>query len=167
MTILIALALALGALVLAALAMLRARTVVHAAALVMGTLLLIAAAMLALSAGFAASLMILVHAGAIVTVMLFIAVTLPVAGGPGQRPQGSPRSSLLIVAAALFLLLGLFSGPAIPPPAPPSPVSAEAVGKLLFGPWAVAVELASLLLLVVLLGARGLLRREPPEGPPA
>jgi NADH-quinone oxidoreductase subunit J len=151
--------------------MLRARTVVHAAALVMGSLLLIAAAMLSLSAGFAASLMVLIHAGAIVTVMLFIAVTLPVAPGGGQHPQGGPWPVLLTMAAALLLLLGLFSAEPIPPAAPPAPssapVSAEAVGILLFGPWAVAVELASLLLLVVLLGARSLLRREPPQGPPA
>ncbi|WP_448580513.1 NADH-quinone oxidoreductase subunit J [Thermaurantiacus sp.] len=166
MTGLVATALALAALVLAALAMLRARTVVHAAALVMGSLLLIAAAMLALSAGFAASLMILVHAGAIVTVMLFIAVSLPVAPGGGQRPQGGPWPILLGMIAALLLLLGLLSGNSGPSTAP-APASAEAVGKLLFGPWAVAVELASLLLLVALLGARGLLRREPPQGPPA
>ena len=46
------------------------------------------------------------------------------------------------------------------PGSPPIPVPARDLGALLFGPWAVAVEIASAMLIAALLGARHLARRE-------
>jgi NADH-quinone oxidoreductase subunit J len=150
---------ALLSLLVAALALSRPQ-VVHAAFLVMLSLLLVAAAMLLLSAGLAAALMILVHAGAIVAVLLFVAVTLPAATGGLAPARGARRTALLVGPAALLLALGLLSGaPGGSTGAAPDG-GALGVGERLFGPWAIAVELASLLLLVALLGARLLLRRD-------
>lgn len=136
--------------------------IVHAATLVMAALLLLAGAMLALSAGLAAALMILVHAGAIVAVLLFIALTTPAASARRTRPQALVRAGLLLAPLAALLALGLAALPASAPQAAPS---VAAVGQLLFGPWAVGVELASLLLLVALIGARQLLRHGPRDKP--
>lgn len=161
-SLVLAVALAALGLGLAAFAMFRARSVVHGAVLVMAALLAVAASMLALSAGFAAALMILVHAGAIVTVTLFVAVTLPSAmAAPHSRRASGPWPFLLLPPLALLLGAAFWAaGPqALPGPGRPS---AEAVGALLFGPWAVAVELVSLMLLAALMGARILLRREGP-----
>jgi NADH-quinone oxidoreductase subunit J len=61
-------------------------------------------------------------------------------------------------AAALILAplaAGLLAG-AEAPGAAGGPVPAARLGALLFGPWAVAVEIASALLLAALLGARAL-----------
>lgn len=160
--LLLATLLAAAGLVMVTLAMLRVQSVVHAAVLLMGAILCVAASMLALAAGLAAALMLLVHAGAIVTVMLFVAVTLPVAErGTGPRPQGGTAG----IAAMLALILAGVALTAEPGGAsiPSSAAPAGAVGALLFGPWAVAVELASLLLLVALLGARLLLRKGEPR----
>lgn len=151
---------ALAALIAGGLALTR-RNVVHAAVLVMAALLLIAGAMLALSAGLAAALMILVHAGTIVAVLLFVALTTPAASGRDSAPLGLVRAGLLLVPLVLLMVMALL---ALPPGAaqPVPPVSA--VGQRLFGPWAVGVELASLLLLVALMGARQLLRPAAGQG---
>jgi NADH-quinone oxidoreductase subunit J len=50
------------------------------------------------------------------------------------------------------------------PSGAPQPVPAQAVGRLLFGPWVMAAELAGFLLLCALIGVRHLARR--PEGRP-
>lgn len=131
--------------------------IVHAATLVMAALLLIAGAMLALSAGLAAALMILVHAGAIVAVLLFIAVSTPTASARRTAPQSLVRAALLLAPVLALFVVGLAALPSgSAQEAPP----VAFVGQLLFGPWAVGVELVSLLLLVALLGARQLLRHD-------
>jgi NADH-quinone oxidoreductase subunit J len=56
--------------------------------------------------------------------------------------------SVLVVAPFVFGQFGIAADTAA------APVSAQQVGRLLFGPWAVAIELASLLLLAGLIGVR-------------
>jgi NADH-quinone oxidoreductase subunit J len=150
------------ALLAALLAVTRA-AIVHALMYLVAMLLALAAMFFALGASFAGALQILVYAGAIVAVFVFIVMT--VDSSPGavegerQRLRGAWRGPLLLTVAMLVpLLAGVGGGSATPPLALP----ARAVGGLLFGPWALAVELASFLLLAALLGAR-ILSRPPPE----
>jgi NADH-quinone oxidoreductase subunit J len=150
------------ALLAALLAVTRA-TVVHALMYLVAMLLTLAAMFFALGAGFAGAMQILIYAGAIVAVFVFVVMTVdssPEAAAleRSRLRRGWRGPALLVVVMLLPLLAGIAGGGAI------VPVSARAVGALLFGPWALAVELASFLLLAALLGARHLARR-PPEGP--
>ncbi|KAB7643734.1 NADH-quinone oxidoreductase subunit J [Polymorphobacter fuscus] len=149
---------------LAALMTVTRTTIVHALMYLVAMLLALAAMFFALGASFAGALQILVYAGAIVAVFVFVVMT--VEAGPAiaaqerARLRGAWRGPALLVALLLVpLLAGL-----VPGTAAALPVSAKAVGALLFGPWALAVELASFLLLAALLGARHLARRTPEDG---
>ncbi|WP_412842031.1 NADH-quinone oxidoreductase subunit J, partial [Cereibacter azotoformans] len=70
--------------------------------------------------------------------------------------QGWRRPAAAVGLVALPLALGLLAGGTSPAAAPDSGLS---LGAILFGPWAVAVEVASGLLLAALMGARHLGRR--------
>ncbi|WP_439533421.1 NADH-quinone oxidoreductase subunit J [Polymorphobacter sp.] len=138
-------------------------TVVHALMYLVAMLLALATVFFALGASFAGAMQILVYAGAIVAVFVFVVMTVDsspaAAARERSRLRGAWRGPALLVG---LMLLPLFAG--LPGGGVPAlPVSARAVGALLFGPWALAVELASFLLLAALLGARHLARRSPEE----
>ncbi len=108
-----------------------------------------------LGAPFAAALEILVYAGAIMVMFIFVIMMLNL-GRPTleQERQWLPASAWLIPAvlcATLLLELLLVLGNTGDLTA--SLVSPKAVGIALFGPWLLAVELASMLLLAGLVGA--------------
>jgi NADH-quinone oxidoreductase subunit J len=143
------------------------RDAVHALLYLLATLLALSAAFFALGANFAAVLQILIYAGAIVVVFVF--VVMAVDASPAARSRGASglargwpgAASIAALVAAPFLLgLGAIA------PGAAVPVSAQAVGRLLFGPWALAVELASFLLLAGLIGVRHLGRRDRQERRP-
>jgi NADH-quinone oxidoreductase subunit J len=153
-----------GALALLAALMVVTRTsIVHALMYLVALLLALAALFFALGAGFAGALQILIYAGAIVAVFVF--VVMAVDSTPETRALEKARlrrgwrgPALLAALVLLPLLTGL--GPTAVSPAP---IPVKAIGALLFGPWALAVELASFLLFAALLTARHLARRE--DGP--
>jgi NADH-quinone oxidoreductase subunit J len=144
-----------GALALLAALMVVTRTsIVHALMYLVALLLALAALFFALGAGFA---------GALVAVFVF--VVMAVDSTPETRALEKARlrrgwrgPALLAALVLLPLLTGL--GPTAVSPAP---IPVKAIGALLFGPWALAVELASFLLFAALLTARHLARRE--DGP--
>jgi NADH-quinone oxidoreductase subunit J len=157
-----------GALSLVAMALAVTRPgVVHALIWVVAGLLALASAFFALGAGFAAAVQILIYAGAIIAVFVFVVMTID--SGPETLARERARLGAgwalplglvgLVLAPAAF---GLVAGAAPGAPAP-RPVPPEALGALLFGPWAVAVEAASAILIAALLGARHLARRPPPR----
>ena len=152
-----------GALGLVAMALAVTRpNVVHALIWVVAGLISLAAGFFALGAGFAGAVQILIYAGAIIAVFVFVVMTID--SGPDAlarerlrlgRGWKLPLALVLAVLAPVVLALpggGLDDGPVA--------VSAQRLGALLFGPWAVAVEVASGMLLAALLGARHLSRRE-------
>ena len=155
-----------GAIALVAALMVVTRShVVHALMYLVALLLAVAAVFFAAGAGFAGALQILIYAGAIVAVFVFVVMTVdatPEAQALERaRLRRGWRGPALLAALVLLPLLGGLGS---------TPVSAvavpvQAVGALLFGPWALAVELASTLLLAALLTARLLARRPPEEGP--
>jgi NADH-quinone oxidoreductase subunit J len=137
--------------------------VVHALIWLVAALLSLAASFFALGAGFAGAVQILIYAGAIMAVFVFVVMTVDSAPSAiaAERERIAKAWPLPAIAAAgLFAALAVRLGPAEPAAtATGGAVPAREVGALLFGPWAVAVEISGFLLLAALLGARHLGRR--------
>lgn len=140
--------------------------VVHALLWLVAALLALAAAFFALGAPFAGAIQILVYAGAVVAVFVFVVMTVDTSGTSLARERAELSAAWKVPAAVALLAVlpaslgALVDGAGSGTPAPTG--SAE-LGLLLFGPWSVATELASLLLLAALLGARHLSRRLPAD----
>jgi NADH-quinone oxidoreductase subunit J len=138
---------------------------VHALLYLVAALLALAAAFFALGAAFAAVLLVMIYAGAIVVLFVFVVMTLPTSPEAMLRERAAlkrawtvPAAISALVAAPFLFGLGEVAAGA------PAPVLARAVGQLLFGPWALAIELASFLLLAGLIGVRHLGRRDRDHG---
>jgi NADH-quinone oxidoreductase subunit J len=148
--------------VAAALGVVGSRNVVHAALFLMGTLLAVGAVFLLLAADFLALVQVLIYGGA-VTMLLLFAIMLTRAEAPGLQVDARRRVPALVAAGA-FLAVLVVGIAATPWPAPVSPtlarVDVEALGQALFGPWAIPFEIASLVLLVALLGGVIIARAE-------
>jgi NADH-quinone oxidoreductase subunit J len=134
---------------------------VHSLMCLVTSLLSLAATFFALGAGLAGVLMVLIYAGAIVVVFVFVVMTLDTSPevlhlerATMRQTFGTAATIVVCVAAVFGLGLGTMSE------AEPVAVVVKQVGLLLFGPWAFAVELASFLLLAGLLGVRHLGWRE-------
>jgi NADH-quinone oxidoreductase subunit J len=136
---------------------------VHALLYLIVSLLGAATAMLALGAPFVAALEVLVYAGAIMVLFVFVVMLLNLPGGP-QRELAwrAPRTwagPALLAGGLLVELLWAFAAPSTPA-AGTAEVGVAAVGATLYGPYLVAVELASMLLLAGLVAAYHLGRRD-------
>jgi NADH-quinone oxidoreductase subunit J len=129
---------------------------VHALLYLVVSLLAVAGVFFALGAPFAGALEVIVYAGAIMVLFVFIVMMLNL--GPETTAQerqwlkpatwiGPLLLSALLLGALLFALIGADA------PAGAVTVSPKAVGIALFGPYVLVVELASLLLLGALVAA--------------
>ncbi|MBI2384305.1 MAG: NADH-quinone oxidoreductase subunit J [Gammaproteobacteria bacterium] len=120
------------------------------------SLLAAAGVMLALGAPFAAALEVMVYAGAIMVLFVFVVMLLNLAPGADARERGWLAPANWIGPAGLsgLLLLELvhaFGGGSAA--AGGAEVSAKQVGIALFGPYLLGVELGSMLLLAGLVAA--------------
>ncbi len=124
------------------------------------TVLSVAGLFLALHAEFLAAIQLIVYAGAIVVLFLFVIMLL----GPGAVAEHDSRGRFSrIVGGAAFSLTGLFAiylaarpvwNKATPLASTPNTFgSVEAVGTALFSEWLAPFELSSALLMVAILGA--------------
>ncbi len=148
--------------IVAALATLRVITAsraVHALLYLVVSLLAVAVVFYTLGAPFAAALEALVYAGAIMVLFIFVVMMMNL-GEPAARRErqwmaprtwAGPAVLALALLAELLALLWRATGPASG-----GEVGPGAVGALLFGPYLLAVELASLLLLAALVTAHHL-----------
>ena len=134
----------------------------HALIYLIVSLLAVAVIFFLLGAPFAAALEVVIYAGAIMVFFLFVVMMLNL--GPETREQErrwlAPRIWIGpgILASFLFLeLIYLIAGSDVATPG--VAVGPKAVGIELFGPYLLAVELASILLLAGLVGAYHLGRR--------
>ena len=148
---------------------------VHALLYLIVSLLAVAVDLFALGAPFVAALEVIIYAGAIMVLFVFVIMMLNL--GPHATEQErqwlTPRMwigpSVLgaILAGELLYVLARVAVA----PAGATEVGPKQVGMALFGPYVLSVELASLLLLAGLVGAYHLGRRlDPGEGeggPPA
>jgi NADH-quinone oxidoreductase subunit J len=130
---------------------------VHALLYLVVSLLAIALCFYTLGAPFAAALQVIVYAGAIMVLFVFAVMTLNLgeAAAEQERAWLSPRVwwGPAALAAVLLAEMGYVLIAAPPGGASTTVVPPRAVGASLYGPYLLAVELASFLLLAALVGA--------------
>jgi NADH-quinone oxidoreductase subunit J len=133
------------------------RDTMHALLYLIVSLLALALVFYSLGAHFVAALQVIIYAGAIMVLFLFVIMML----NP-ERPQGAPRFwhqpsrwlPPLVLAAAMagaLLYLTLVDTTAGAPGG--AVVTTHALSRTLFGPYLVGVELASVLLIAAVVGA--------------
>jgi NADH-quinone oxidoreductase subunit J len=126
------------------------------------TLFCIAVDYALLGAEFLAAAQILVYAGAILVLFLFVVMLL---NAPEEQPEHEPRpfqrgAGLALAAVAAVGGIALLSGIRSVPPAGGPAGTAVALGRLLTGPYLFAFEFISVLLLAALVGALVLVKRK-------
>jgi NADH-quinone oxidoreductase subunit J len=132
---------------------------VHALLYVVVSLLSVAAVFFSLGAPFVAALEIIVYAGAIMVLFVFVVMLLD--QGPASLADERARlgpglwrgPALLAAVLGAELAWAVWSEAAAPEA---SMVGPESVGRLLLGPWVLGLELAGLLLLAALVAAHHL-----------
>ncbi|WP_374332222.1 NADH-quinone oxidoreductase subunit J [Aestuariivirga sp.] len=143
--------------------------VVHALMWLVAALVSIAAAFFAFGADFAGAVQVLIYAGAILAVFVFVVMTVDASREAMALERRRLRAAwrlptLVIVLVLLPLMLGL-SGSLVGAGTPGTvTVTVQQLGTMLFGPWSIAVEAAGFLLMAALLGARRLSRRDHRSG---
>lgn len=140
---------------------------VHALLYLIVSLLAVALIFFVLGAPFVAALEVIIYAGAIMVLFVFVLMLLNLGSQSVEQERRwlTPRTWIgpLVLTIVLFgeLLYALASrGPATTG----SLVDPRQVGIVLFGRYAIGVELASMLLLAGLIGAYHLGRRQPGRG---
>jgi len=138
---------------------------VHSLLYLVVSLLAVSLIFFVLGAPFVAALEVIVYAGAIMVLFIFVVMMLNL--GPAAKEQerqwldvsmwkGPALLSLMLLGLLAYVLHGgnVWS-------AADTAVAPKTVGLSLFGPYLMAVELASILLLAGLVGAYHLARRDP------
>jgi NADH-quinone oxidoreductase subunit J len=146
-----------------------ARNPIRCAVGLLATILGIAGLFLKLDAQFLAAIQLIVYAGAVVVLFVFVIMLLGSDASDAERPPGRARLSravagllsLVLAAVTLLLLAKVDSGPVLFTPARPDHGSAEAVGMLLFTRGLVPFEIATALLIVAVIGAIAVARSNP------
>jgi len=149
--------------IISGLATITRRQPVHSALAFLATLLSLAVLFLLLNAQFVAVMQIIIYAGAILVLFLFIIMLLHAQSG--ESPQLKLRfQGPLAVALALVLFGGLsylIVNAALGPHQTPSPAgTVQAVGSTLFDHFILPFEIASVLLLIGIIGAVALTVKE-------
>ena len=151
--------------VMGALVVLLTNPVSSALALVL-TLCALSGLFLTLGAQFIAAVQVIVYAGAIMVLFLFVIMLLQIKGEPeGLRELLGPRVLGLAMGIALMVLLGSVVATAVYPTGPPSPefdspLNTQAIGRALYSRFLLPFEVTSVLLLIALLGAVVLAKRK-------
>lgn len=162
--------------VLATLGAITRAHIVHALLYLVVSFLAVAVVFYSLGAPFIAALEVIVYAGAIVVLFLFVVMLL----NPGPREVARERDLLsprawagpallalaLLVETVVLLATADGAGAAIGGPGA-APVAPPQVGRSLVGPYLLAVELAGMLLLAGLVASYHVARREPERHDPA
>jgi NADH-quinone oxidoreductase subunit J len=153
--------------VLATLGVITGRNPVHAVVYLIVSLIAVAMVFFALGAPFAGALEIIVYAGAIMVLFVFVVMMLNLSQdedtgvGNWRHPRHWLGPSVLALVL-LTVLLSLIVGGDMARSIEGELLTARAVGLTLFGPWLVVVELAGLLLLGALVAASHVGRRSNP-----
>jgi NADH-quinone oxidoreductase subunit J len=144
-----------------------ARSTVHAILFLVLDFLFVAGLYVLLDAQFVAVIQVLVYAGGIVILYLFVVMLVNLKRPPeahrDRRRQGRLGVALTLVVLAEFVMIALFGyvGPGAGAEGGGLSVrNVERVGWMLYTDYLVPFELASMLLLVAMIGAIVLARRE-------
>ncbi|HLB26455.1 MAG TPA: NADH-quinone oxidoreductase subunit J [Dehalococcoidia bacterium] len=150
--------------VLGALGVVLARNVVHSALFLILALLAVAGVFILLSAEFLAIVQVLIYGGAVTILILFAMMLTRVRDMP-QALDG-PQKPFAALAAAAFLGLSVLAAVSTEWPGETDQITLvpfRDLGESLFRNWAAPFEIASLVLLVALIGAIILARGEEGE----
>lgn len=161
--------------IVGALATVSAKNPIRGAVGLLATIVGIAGLFLGLDAQFLAAIQLIVYAGAVVVLFVFVIMLLGPdagAGGDDVEPLDQPARiargfSVAVVTAMLIAGVVLLAKASNEPtrfiPVPADHGSVEAVGKLLFTKGLVPFELATILLIVAVIGAIAIARTRPPK----
>lgn len=150
-----------------ALAMITARNLVHAVLWMVGNFVAVAVLFLMLQAPFLAAVQLIVYAGAIMVLFLFVVMLM----GPqpvtlserlaGQRWLALPLVLVLLVALVSVVATDDLTGrPGLPSAEQLGANNPQLLGELLFTKYVFPFEIVSVLLLVAMIGAVVLAKRE-------
>ena len=147
-----------------------ARNTVHSVVFLVANFLCVAVLYVALGAEFLAVIQVLVYAGGIVVLYLFVVMLVNLKSLPDASPDPRRRTFLGVVVSAAVLaeisaiLVYTAVHPAAAPPAAGATVvtggNTEVVGWLLYTDYLVPFEVASMLLLAAMIGAIVLAKKE-------
>jgi NADH-quinone oxidoreductase subunit J len=135
---------------------------VHAALSLVGTLLGIAVLFIALEAEFLAAVQIIVYAGSIVVLILFVIMLIGVDTSEdlrvepivGQRVAAAIAAGVLAVGLSAVVVFGVVTGePSVTAPAATSDPNVTEIGRVLFTDHLLAFEITSVLLVIAVVGA--------------
>jgi len=145
------------------------RNPVHCALLLVGVLLSLSGLFILLNAQFIAALQVIVYAGAIMVLFLFVLMLLNLRGDGRVLSPGATKGfgflfGVLVLVELLWTALspnggeggGLPAAPALPPDFG----SPAAIGRILYTTWLYPFEITSILLLVAVIGAVVLAKRK-------
>ena len=144
------------------------RNPVHCALLLVGVLLSLSGLFVLLHAQFIAALQVIVYAGAIMVLFLFVVMLLNVKGESPLLTPGAAKGfgflfALLVFVELLWTVLTPGREPGALPPEGPLPKefgSPAAIGQTLYTVWLLPFEITSILLLVAVIGAVVLAKRK-------
>lgn len=150
--------------VIGALGVVTARNVVHSALFLILALMAVAAIFILLAAEFLAIVQVLIYGGAVTILVLFAMMLTRVRDMPAALD--GPQRPFAALASGAFLAISIVSVVTTKWPGETekiSVISLEQIGNRLFTTWAVPFEVASLVLMVALVGAIVLARGEEGE----
>lgn len=154
-----------------ALTLILAKNPVYSALGMLGTLFSLAVLYVTQLAHFVAAVQVVVYAGAIMTLFLFVIMLVGVdkSEDTSETIKGQRAAALGVVAGAALLagylwLSGVFTWTVVGGGTDPVNGTAEATGTLLFSEWVLPFEVTSLLLIVASVGAVGLALFRPRKG---
>ena len=144
------------------------RNAVHCALLLIGVLLAMSGLFILLNASFLAALQVLVYAGAIMVLFLFVLMLLTIRGETPLLTRGAAKGfgilfAILVFVEILWVILsqrGELSITSVPAPLPEGFGSPESIGRVLYTVWLFPFEITSILLLVAVIGAVVLAKRK-------
>ncbi|NUO18311.1 NADH-quinone oxidoreductase subunit J [bacterium] len=159
--------LAVGA-VLTALLVVTSPSPIGSALYLVGTMFCLAGLYVLLSAPFLAAIQIIVYAGAIIVLLLFVIMLLNLRRIEEVLPKTWRVAGLVVSGLILFtMFLAIVRGSSVLPAMPDVPTGfgkVSELGKILFTKYLYAFEATSVLLLAAMIGAVALVRKDGKEG---
>jgi NADH-quinone oxidoreductase subunit J len=158
--------------VISAILVITQKNVVHSAAFLGATLFAVAGIFLTLHAEFLAGVQVIVYVGGILVLFVFVIMLISVERAEHERQYNRQWTIALVTSAILIVEIGygLYRGkdsfvlpPAVIPPAIAATGNSELVGTTLYTTYLLPFEIASILLLVGIVGAVVLAKKRTPS----
>ncbi|HYR43522.1 MAG TPA: NADH-quinone oxidoreductase subunit J [Terriglobia bacterium] len=157
--------------VISAIMVITRHNVVHSAAFLGATLFAVAGIFLTLRAEFLAGVQVIVYVGGILVLFVFVIMLIAVERSVHERQYNRQWTIALVTSAILIaeIVYGLYRGkdslslpPVVPPAAAAAAGNSEQVGTALYTSYLLPFEIASILLLVAIVGAVVLSKKKTP-----